>query len=468
LIRHLLILVIACIPVISHADPTRALQGIIRETNIPAAAWVILLPGKHPLIGTTGEHITADTPFRVGSITKTFTALTLLKAAEVKGMPLTTPVSGVLQAGEFSSPFLEAISLLDLVALTSGHTDLGFDSFNDNTARPLNEALRRNTDALTSLWPPGLLHSYSNATPGLSERAIEVITGQSYAQALQELVSAPLGLGSATLAQTPALPGGFHADGKSPIPYWNMTFKAFGGLNLSPRDMANFLEVLLQGGVRNGQPVWSAAIQQRLLNPASTLANMAGVRLGYGAGMYSRFRHGMLWHGHGGDADGYRSRYAFLPDKGAAYFVIINTDNPDALLRMENTLESHIAETIGVPPVGPLLIGPDLPAVGGTYYPATVRFGVDDWKNCRSTPAQLRVDRSTLYVRIGERRHRLRSIGNDLLAHRNSNEPVMALVGDTAGVRWFVGELGNYVLVKARDSAPVTSVPAFLPRCLAQ
>jgi len=461
-----LVCTFACLPVITHAAPSAALERTIHEANIPAAAWVILLPGKDPEIGTSGKGVSPDTPFRLGSITKTFTALTLLKAAEARGLALSTPVDGILRADEFTNGFATPLTLFDLVALTSGHTDIGFEAFADNTARPLHEALRRNSAALTSLWPPGLLHSYTNATPGLSERAIEVLTGLAYAEAVRRQLAEPLGFAFGSFNEISALPGGFRPDGKILIPYWNMTFQAFGGMSASARDMSRFLETLLGGGIRDGKTIWSKAIQQQLLTPAPTLANKAGVRLGYGAGMYSRLRHGMLWHGHGGDADGYRSRYGFLPDKGAAYFVVINTDNPSALIRLEKILERTIVETLAVPRAEPLLTGPDLTDAGGTYYPATVRFGVDDWKSCRATSAELRVDGPTLFVRIGKRRHQLRSVGNNRLANKDNNEPVMALVEDTAGVTWFVGELGNFVRVSTRGTGNPAPVPAFLPRCL--
>lgn len=469
-ILHAVILVFlfAFLPVIAYADPSAALQRIIQEANIPAAAWVIVLPGEDPMIGVSGKNVTQDTPFRLGSITKTFTVLTLLKIAETRGLAVSTPVDRILPPGRFTNGFASPVTLRDLLALTSGHTDVGFEAFADNTARPLQEALRRNSAALTSLWPPGLLHSYTNATPGLSEHAIELLTGVAYPEAVRRLLAEPLDFAFGSFDNMAALPGGFRSDGNTPIPYWNMTFKAFGGLSASAGDMTHFLETLVDGGIRDGNPVWSKAIQQQLLTPAPTFASKAGLRLGYGTGMYSRLRRGMLWHGHGGDADGYRSRYGFLPDQGAAYFVVINTDNPDVLIRLETILEGSIADALATPHVERVITGPDLPDAGGTYYPATVRFGVDDWHHCRATSAQLRVDGPVLFVRIGEHRHQLRSVGNHRLARKDNNEPVMALVEDAAGVTWFVGELGNYVRINTRITGQPVPVPAFMPRCLAE
>ncbi len=217
----------------ANADLRSDLEEIVKQEHIPAVAWVIKRPGEAAVISTIGSNVTEKTPFRFGSITKSFTAIALLKAAESKGLPLSTPLDQVIPAREFSNSFKEPVRLMGLVALTAGHTDIGFDAFNDNTAYPLTDALRGNRDVLASRWPPGLLHSYSNAIPGLSERVIEVLTGKSYASALKDLLFSPLDFNEATFDNVALLPGGFRADGTTAIPYWNMTFKAFGGLNLS-------------------------------------------------------------------------------------------------------------------------------------------------------------------------------------------------------------------------------------------
>lgn len=449
------------------------IEKIAAEANIPAVAWVIKLPGQAPVTGTLGKGaspVSADTPFRFGSITKSFTAIALLKAAASKGLDPATPAREILPADLFDSPFPQPVRILDLAALTAGHTDVGFEAFDDNTAYPLAEALRRNRTVFTSRWPPGLLHSYTNATPGLSAKAIEVLTGQTYPEAMRSLLFEPLGLKQASFDDSASLPGGFRADGNTPIPYWNVTFQAFGGLNLSINDMAVFLTTLLNRGStpasRGGNVVWSHGIHERLLQPVADLPVRAGLKIGYGPGVYSRLRRGITWYGHGGDADGYRSRYAFLPEDDAGYAVVINTDNPDALVRLERLLEKAIAQALPVKSVAPLVTAPADPAFDGEYYPATIRFGREAWMNCNAARAWIRADGALLRVRVGDRRHELVATAGQRFVRKGESEPVMALVRDADGVVWFTGELGNFVRIATRATGPSTPLPPFLPRCI--
>ena len=109
---------------------------------------------------------------------------------------------------------------------------------------------------------------------------------------------------------------------------------------------------LLNDGILEGRQVIPAALIARFFQPQGTLGSRAGLEVGYGAGVYGWVRHGQLFHGHGGDADGYRSRYGLLREHGRAYLLVINSDNPALLGRMRRALERAL--TTGLPaPDGP-------------------------------------------------------------------------------------------------------------------
>ena len=294
---------------------------------------------------------TPDTPFRWGSISKSFTALGALSLVERGELALDTPVRTYLPDGVYANKWFPGrpLRLEHLLALTSGLGDLSGTEFNDNTPLPLTEALGRHVRPL--LWPPGLQHSYSNVPPGLTAGVIEQVSHQKFEAFMRKRVLAPLAMTQASFKPVGGLPGGFRADGRTEIPYWHVTFPAFGALNASLEEMANFLEMLLNRGKLGGRTVFAPATVAAMLTPLGSLGAAAGLDVGYGAGAYGWVTNGHLFRGHGGDADGYRSRYGILPDAGRGYLIAINTDNPKLLRSLQARVEAALTRDLPPPPV---------------------------------------------------------------------------------------------------------------------
>ena len=467
--RRLLGLVLLLMaPLLGADDLSDTLLAVQKQQSIPVMGWVVLLPGQSPRTEVTGAGAHPSTPLRFGSITKTFTAITLLSAAEAAGISMDTPLDHLVKARQWHNRFPVPLTLRHLVSLTAGHADLGFTAFNDNTPRSLGESLQRNQDALTSWWPPGLVHSYSNATPGLSSLAIEQLTGQRFADAMSTLLFQPLGLRQATLSPDPALPGGFRVDGATPIDYWHTTFPAFGALNLSMPDMTLFLQTLLNGGRRGKQVVWSAATQAALLVPEMGLGHAAGLETGYAAGMYSRIAQGLVWHTHGGDADGYRSRYAILPAQQAGYAIAINTDNPTALRNLESILEQHIVRNLHLPTKAPLASQPMASQPDGEYYPVGTRFKLPAWRECAMPRVSITSSHRGLALNRGARITRLKHVGANRFAADKDPVVTAVITRDTTGSVYFLGEYGNYVRLKTFGNRSAAVIPSFLSTCIPQ
>lgn len=452
-----------------HADDlAETLLAIQKRQSIPVMGWVVLLPGQAPRTEVIGTGADLTTPLRYGSITKTFTAITLLNAAEAAGVSIDTPLDKIAGETRWRNNFPTPLTLHHLVTLTAGHSDLGFTSFNDNTPRTLEDSLHRNQDALTSWWPPGLVHSYSNATPGLSSLAIERLTGKSFAEAMSALLFVPLGLTQASLSPDPRLPGGFRADGVTPIEYWHMTFPAFGALNMSMSDMSRFLQTLLAGGRQGTQTVWSPATQHALLVPTMGLGHTAGLDIGYAAGMYTRVAQGQVWHTHGGDADGYRSRYAVLAEHQAGYAIAINTDNPFALRKLEGFLERYIIHELKLPAANPVTSMPMQTSPDGEYYPLGTRFEIAAWRECKMPRVSITGSKNGLTLSRGKDITRLLHLGDGRYAADHEPAVTAVISRDPSGSVYFLGEYGNYVKVRSVGQAPAAVIPSFLSHCIPQ
>ncbi|MDZ7670607.1 MAG: serine hydrolase domain-containing protein [Gammaproteobacteria bacterium] len=441
-----------------------------QANGVPVLVLAILDEGRPVLVRMTGfqrqqgstSAMDPHTTFRWGSISKTVTALMLLEAMRHHSAAPDTPVAEILHEPPYRNPWApeQPVRLDHLLELSAGLPDLKAEEFNDNEPLPLAAALDRYAGQRRLLWPPGLQHSYSNVIPGITAAVVAELTGRTFDQAAETLVFAPLGMEGASFQPVEGLPGGFKADGRTAIPYWHMTFRAFGALNAAPAAMVRLLEALLNHGRVNGRQAVAAASVNRMYRIEATLGGEAGLEIGYGAGIYGWVRDGHLWHGHGGDADGYRSRFGVLREAGRGYLVGINVDDPGLLRRMQRRIEATLTADLQTPRPPPEAAVDDdaLHSLAGEYYPASVRFGVERWQSGRAGTIKLSVADGQLVYQGTQTRGTLLPLGQRRF--RRPADPAVSVVFAEFDDRLYLqGELGNYARI---DPPPY---PEFMPAC---
>ncbi|HEX7035098.1 MAG TPA: serine hydrolase domain-containing protein [Pseudomonadales bacterium] len=428
------------------------LEAIQRENRVPVLILAILDEGRPALLHTStygsGTGFRPSSPFRWGSISKTVTALALMEAARRHGIALSTPVPELLDPLPYRNPWgpTQPVRLAHLLELTAGFADLSADELNDNRPLPLARALSRGADRRVLLWPPGLQHSYSNVAPGISSAVVERLSGLPFEQAARRLVFEPLGMAPASFEPVAGLPGGFRANGRTPIPYWHMTFPAFGALNASPEAMTRLLEALLNRGRLDGRAALAPTVVERLFRMETSLAARHGLEVGYGAGVYGWLHGGHRFHGHGGDADGYRSRFGLLTGFGRGYLLGINVDHPSLLRRLQQRVEQALTEDLPDPELPPVARLPErqLARYAGRWYPSAARFGVGAWQQGHASRAEVRVRAGGLELRHRGRSTRLVPVDATRF-RRPSDSAVTAVFAEHDGRLYLQGELGNFV-----------------------
>ncbi|MDH3643295.1 MAG: beta-lactamase family protein [Gammaproteobacteria bacterium] len=450
-------------------DLTRALTHAQRQANVPALGLVLMDAGRPLLIAAWGDDVDTDTPFRWGSISKTFTALALLRLVEQGKVGLTDPVREYLPENTFSNPWAASrpIRLLHLLELSGGLGDLSGVEFNLNEPLSLAAALALNPAGRVSRWPPGLQHSYTNVNPGLTAAVIEQATQRRFEDFVKAEVLAPMNMKAASFLPVQGLPGGFKADGSTEIPYWHMTFRAFGALNASLTEMSHFMSVLLNDGRLGARSVFTASTLAGLYRAHSGPAGETGLEVGYGTGAYGWVSNGHVFHGHGGDADGYRSRYGLLKSAARGYLVVINTDNPRLLRRLQKTIEQALSADLEPPTPAPAVaLSPALLAsYAGPYYPASVRFDFERWTSGHATRAHVEVvEQGLVFFRPERSKRRVRLIPLGDGRFRRPTDPVATVVfaADASGSLYLQGELGNFVNLNSKHC------PGFIPVCDSQ
>jgi CubicO group peptidase (beta-lactamase class C family) len=144
--------------------------------------------------------------FRIASLTKQFTAAAIIKLSSTGALRLDAPVSQYL-------PFmrvLPAMTLLELMHHTAGlHSDETNPPEHLGAAEAqvvLAEEVARQTEPLD--FEPGSAWLYSNANYVVLGAVIEAVTGKPFAQAMLELVLAPLGLEATAVDHASDVVGG--------------------------------------------------------------------------------------------------------------------------------------------------------------------------------------------------------------------------------------------------------------------
>lgn len=365
------------------------LDELRREHQISALGLVLVDLKSGPLalnhiggLGTLSHDsdvpITPDTVFRLGSITKSFTALTFLRLHQQGHLGLQDPLSRHIPQDLWRNPWADTtpVTLEQLLEHSAGFADISRAEFDIAVPLPLTDALRRFAPGHVVRWQPGLYSSYTNLGPGLAGLAMVKATGRPYETLVQQELLEPLGMRRSGFDPALVEVAGYNSDGVTPIPYWHMVYRPFGALNASLADMAPFLRLQLGHGVVAGEVLLDRQLFDRAERAGTTLAARNGLAFGDGLGRYPWLRDGVLFMGHGGDADGYLSRYGYSHELGRAYFLVINAFQGRVLREMRALVERSLIR--GHQPKPQPTTQPVDPAkfawVPGAYRPQTGRF----------------------------------------------------------------------------------------------
>ena len=170
----------------------------VDDTGIPGAAWAIVRDGRLAHVGThgaadaTGRPVTADTPFVIGSLSKSLTALAIARLADAGRVDLDAPVVRILPAFRVADPVATAAItprqlLLQISGLPGDAAPLA--------APPMSLAARIASFAdVRPIAGPGQRYGYSNANYVVLGGIVEAVTGQPFARAMDDLVFRPLGM----------------------------------------------------------------------------------------------------------------------------------------------------------------------------------------------------------------------------------------------------------------------------------
>lgn len=323
------------------------IEEVLKETQTPAVGvalvqgdstiWVTSL-GKANL--ETSVNADENTMFRIGSVSKMFVSLAILKLQEEGRISLDAKVRDLVPDVAFVNPWEKQAPILvkHLLEHTTGWDDLQLKDYAMNDPKlTLKQGLDYNPKSRTSRWMPGTRMSYCNSGPPVAAYIIEKITGQSFEDYIQNQFFTPMGMESMTYFMTDTYKkngAALYQDNKLQK-YWNIIVRPSGAINASPKDMAKMLKFFINRGRIDSLQLLSEKSLERMETSATTIGAKNGLEYGYGLGNYTSAHKSFIYRSHGGGVMGGLTDFSYLPNHQVGYAIMINSGNVNALMRIQ-------------------------------------------------------------------------------------------------------------------------------------
>ena len=329
-------------------------QDYAKKNHFPGFAYGIVANNKLIFSGATGftniKGNTSATPksiFRIASMTKSFTAMAILKLRDEGKLSLTDPVSLYIPEMAditYLTKDSPVITIQNLLTMTAGFPE--DNPWGDRQLADTPEELSRFIqDGLSFSNTPSKEFEYSNLGYGMLGKIISASSGKPYQEYITENILKPLGMNDTywEYSDVPAdrLAMGYRWEDdqwkEEPLLHDGI-FGAMGGLITSIEDFSHYVNLHLSAWPpRNDDetgPVKRSSIREmhkpwqfRQLSKGTPLSDgtFCAAASGYGYGLgWRKDCNGIERVSHSGGLPGFGSEYRFYPDYGVGIICFAN------------------------------------------------------------------------------------------------------------------------------------------------
>ena len=260
---------------------------------------------------------------KIGSVTKSFTALAILKLVDQGYLNLDTEIKEAFPEIPIHNPYYKnhPIRLHHLLEHKAGFDDMHFSAFQNKLNRVANadEELQAHKKSLTSRWKPGLVHSYSNSGYVVLGYIVEKVSKKPYAQFVRDHFIEPLNMKNTFFHEdqksTSRLANGYYyKDGYKDVEDFKLMGQAAGGLWSNGRDLTKLINLYLDKGVVNGDTLLHPKYFEEMESLHGWVEEKNNIISGYGLGLYKRHIGGenkIPFWGHSGGILGYGADFIY-------------------------------------------------------------------------------------------------------------------------------------------------------------
>ncbi len=279
--------------------------------------------------------LTEEVPFRVASITKTFTATALMQLRDAGKLRLDDPVKDYLPWFNISQRFpgQPPITIRQLLTHTSGlPREADFPYWTDHNF-PTMEQIKATLATQETIYPPATRIKYSNLGMSLAGELVAVISGQSYEEYITTHIFQPLDMSASSvipdesyqqLLVTPYSHRQTDATHKIEAYTETKGIAAAASIASTVGDLAKYVSLQLREDDNSPDAVLKGTSLKEMHRVQFLNPNWSGA---WGLGWSVWQRNGRTVNGHGGWVGGNRTQIMFIPEDKVAVIVLTNSDD---------------------------------------------------------------------------------------------------------------------------------------------
>lgn len=338
----------------AYEDIDRIFRASAEQAHLPGAAWGVVVDGELAHAGAWGLRdvaakapVDADTVFRIASMTKSFTAVSILKLRDEGKLSLDDPAERyVPELKTLKYPTADSPRITIRHLLT--HSE-GFPEDNPWGDRQLSKSDDQMAKMMAGGIPfsnaPGIAYEYSNYGFAILGRIVSKVSGKPYEAYVQDEILRPLGMASSTLLPR-SVPASRLAHGyrwederwKDEPLLEHGSFGAMGGMLTTVRDLSRWVGAFLaawpprddaetlpvkRSSLREMQQAWRPSATRVARDTASGALQLTDSAYAYGLSVTQTCDFRTIVS-HTGGLPGFGSSMRWLPDYGVGLIAFGN------------------------------------------------------------------------------------------------------------------------------------------------
>jgi CubicO group peptidase (beta-lactamase class C family) len=324
-------------------DLARLVRAAQAEHRLPSVSAAALVRGERVLelaLGVAdaggGRQATPDTQYRIGSITKTFTAAAIMALVDEGKVALDDPLGKhVAAAGD------RPLTIRRLLCHASGLQREPAGHVWETLAFPTMPELLDRLDEAEQILEPGAYWHYSNLAYALLGEVVSRASGKPYERFVEERLLASAGLGRTTWERSEPAAYGYFVDPYSGVLRSEAELERIGGVSAAGDLWSTAGDICGWGAwLRDREPMQAVQV----------MADQDHWLLAHGLGLMLHRRGERILYGHDGAMPGFLASLVCSRDEDVQACVLANASTPSAqvtelALRLaEQAIELHPRE----------------------------------------------------------------------------------------------------------------------------
>ncbi len=335
---------------LEQADLEAFFDGLVplqmERSDVAGATVLVVKDGKELLKKGYGySDVTKKSPvdpdttmFRLASISKLFTWVSVMQLAEQGKLDIDADVNNYLDF-QIKPAFGKPITLRNLMTHTGGFEEVVHDIIyvDPKKTTSLRDFMIGNQPH--RMYPPGEIPAYSNYGVGLGGYIVQRVSLEPFEQYVSEHIFQPLGMKHSSFNEpmtaelAPYVSDGYRATTEKPA----IGFEIFnpapaGGVSSAAGDMEKFALALLNGGELDGRRILKTETRDAMwTRQFGTSDSLPSICMGF----YQTWRNNLRFIGHDGDLVAFHSMFLIEPSQNLVIFVSYNSAGSAARNRAE-------------------------------------------------------------------------------------------------------------------------------------